>query len=120
MSTIQDLFQQAQLAEATYADFSNPNISQATALENEGFSPRQSADFLAHWRMVNQSPAEGFFGSGFSATLFEQMDAKQQPTAQYTLAIAGSTSFTDFFFEDFASIAAGGVAFECSQRGVRS
>ena len=34
MSTIQELFQQAQLAEAAYADFSNPNVSTANALQD--------------------------------------------------------------------------------------
>jgi len=54
MSTIQNLFQQAQLAEAAYADFSNPNITAEQALINGKFSPTQANDFVAHWQVVSQ------------------------------------------------------------------
>jgi len=43
MSTIQDLFQQAQLAEAAYGDFSNTNITREQALINAKFSRAQAA-----------------------------------------------------------------------------
>ena len=49
MSTIQDMFQQAQLAEAAYADFSNNKNDPAGALTNAGlgghFSQAQATDF---------------------------------------------------------------------------
>ena len=96
MSTIQNLFQQAQLAEAAYADFSDPKVTAKQALQNEGFSETQATVFLKDWREINQSPPLGLFGNGFSATLFERLDTNQQPTGQYTFAIAGSVSLTDF------------------------
>ena len=90
MSTIQDSFQQAQLAEASYADFSTPDLTVKQALQNEGMSVTQATEFVTHWRVVDQSPPLGFFENGFSATLFERLDANQQPTGQYSLSIAGS------------------------------
>ena len=72
MNTIQDLFQQAQLAEAAYANFfdnsgnllTNTNDVKA-ALVAEGFSkdpndPTQSAqatDFVTHWKVVDHIPS---------------------------------------------------------------
>jgi len=71
MSMIQDLFQQAQLAEAAYADFSNPNVSTANALQdaNNGgsFSEAQAATFVADWSVVSHQPDTL---NGFSATVF--------------------------------------------------
>ena len=54
MISIQDLFQQAQLAEAAYANFSNPDISVRQALINEGMSGSQATAFLQNWRVVSQ------------------------------------------------------------------
>ncbi|MDA8129849.1 MAG: hypothetical protein M0Z73_14285 [Betaproteobacteria bacterium] len=110
MGTIQDLFQQAQLAEAAYADFSDPNVTAKQALQNGGFSETQATAFLKAWREVDQSPPLGFFGNGFSATLFERLDANQQPTGQYTLSIAGSVSPADFA-NDLLDLNSGGVAY---------
>lgn len=110
MSTIQDLFQQAQLAEAAYADFSDPAVTAKQALQNEGMSESQASAFLKDWREINQSPPLGFFGNGFSATLFERLNANQQPTGQYTLSIAGSVSPIDFA-NDLLDLNSGGVAY---------
>jgi len=98
MNTIQDLFQQAQLAEASYANFldnsgnllTNTNDVKA-ALIAEGFSkdpndPTQSAQataFVAQWTVVNQLPDTG---SGFSATVFQN-----KVTQKYSLALRGTT-----------------------------
>lgn len=56
MSTIQNVFQQAQLAEAAYANFLDPNISYLKALTNGGMSPVQATAFLADWSVVSQQP----------------------------------------------------------------
>jgi hypothetical protein len=72
MSTITSLFQQAQLAEAAYANYINPNTgaiyntdaSIQNALIAAGFSgtqgnPPQSAQataFVAEWSVVSQQP----------------------------------------------------------------
>jgi hypothetical protein len=108
MSTIQELFQQAQLAEAAYADFAAFPNNPKGALEDEGFSTAQATAFVSQWRVVNHIPDTP---SGFSATLFERLDANEQPTRQYTLAIRGSTEFIDFAGADL-SLATGGVAFD--------
>lgn len=115
MSTIQELFQQAQLSEAAYANFIDPQISDVfvdserikNALIDSGFSknandPTQSAQataFLQSWRVVSQFSDSGVL-NGFSATLFERLDANQQPTGQYTLAFRGSEEFADFAVAD--------------------
>lgn len=84
MSTIQNLFQQAQLAEAAYADFSDPTKTFFDALTtgDGAFSSAQAAAFVTDWSVVNQQPNTV---SGFSATLF-----KNNQTGQYSLAIRGS------------------------------
>ena len=112
MSTVTSLFDQAQLAEAAYANFldnsgnllTNINDIKA-ALIAKDFSPIQATDFVTHWRVINQSPPLGLLGSGFSATVFESLDHP----GQYSLSIAGSTSLTDFN-ADALLIATDGVA----------
>ncbi|MEW5967523.1 MAG: hypothetical protein AB1720_11130 [Pseudomonadota bacterium] len=114
MSTIQDLFQQAQLAEAAYANFLDTsgnlittNAGVSTALQNDGMSEQQAAEFVKHWRVVRHQPDTS---SGFSATLFERLNSEQQPTGQYTLAIRGSSEPADWT-ADFFDLALGGVAY---------
>jgi len=68
MNTITSIFEQAQLAEAAYADFSNPNISHLAALQAEKFSSAQATEFLNNWRVVDHVPN---LNSGFTATLFD-------------------------------------------------
>jgi hypothetical protein len=119
MNTIQNLFQQAQLAEAAYADLSG-------AIENQGelqkaldvafngqyggkFSAAQAAAFATEWSVVDQYTATGIFGqtwtgTGFSATLF-----KNNHTGQYSFAIRGSTGINDFD-SDASLIATDGIA----------
>ena len=50
MNTVENIFQQAQLAEAAYADFSNSTVSEYQALINGNFSEAQAAYFVSHWR----------------------------------------------------------------------
>jgi len=56
MNTIQALFQQAQLAEAACANFSNSNVTVEAALVSSGFSFSQVADFVTHWKVVDHIP----------------------------------------------------------------
>ena len=84
MNTIQDLFQQAQLAEAAYADFSDPTKTTFDALTtgNSKFSAGQAATFLTQWEVVDQYIANGFIvgdNSGFSATLFRNKKMVNTP-----------------------------------------
>ena len=106
MNTIEDIFQQAQLAEAAYADFSNPTVSEYQALINGNFSSAQAADFVAHWKVVDHVPD---LESGFSATIFEQLDESGTGTGHFNLAIRGSRQLIDFA-ADSALISNQGVA----------
>jgi len=105
MSTIQNLFEQAQLAEAAYADFLKPNTTPEQALKAEGFSEAQAADFVTHWRVVSQQPDT--VPNGFSATVFQNID-----TGQYSLSIRGSTGaqWLKDFQDDAKLITTDGVA----------
>ncbi|MDD4964460.1 MAG: hypothetical protein PHI11_11145 [Gallionella sp.] len=116
MNTITSLFQQAQLAEAAYANFfdkvGNLIIDKAgvvTALVNNDFSQAQAAAFVADWTVVDQYTATGWYGAtwiggtGFSATLFKNK------TGQYNLSIRGSTAANDFL-ADTTLISSNGIA----------
>jgi len=116
MSSISSLFTQGQLAEASYADLRNSQVGSTITDPQQvkarllavGFSDSQAAALVSQWRVVNHIPDTA---SGFSATLFERLDANEQPTGQYTFAIRGSTEFIDFAGADL-SLATGGVAFD--------
>ena len=111
MSTIQELFQQAQLSEAAYANFIDPQAGNVfvdpvdikIALIASGFSkdtnaPTQSAQaaaFIQNWRVVSQFSESGVLSNGLSATLFEKVNPSL-PGTQYTLAFRGSQEFRDF------------------------
>jgi len=67
---IKTLFDQAQLAEAAYAKFSN--ITDEDEIKNNlitlGFSKKQTDKFTEHWEVISHQPN---LYSGFSATLFK-------------------------------------------------
>lgn len=120
MNTIQNLFQQAQLAEAAYVNLTgaigNQNeLKTALNIANPDtggtFSPAQAAAFVAHWRVVNQYTASGLFGltdaSGFSATVFQNID-----TGAYTFAARGTVGATDLINADFSDIVLDGLAMD--------
>jgi Ca2+-binding RTX toxin-like protein len=122
MNTITSLFQQAQLAEAAYANLSSAigsqaALKQALDVANGGsFSTAQATAFAAQWRVVSQFTESSVFGlldgNGFSATLFESLDANGNGTGQYTFAARGSTlnSLAVDFTNADLSLATGGVA----------
>lgn len=108
MSAIAPLFVQTQMAEAAYADFTDAagnliatDAQLQTALEASDFSKAQALAFAGQWQVVGHKPNTV---SGFSATIF-----KDKITDAYTLAIRGSTDFTDFS-ADAALIGVDGVA----------
>lgn len=121
MSTIQELFQQAQLAEAAYAKLTTA-IGNQNELKNAldvafketyggSFSSTQATDFVTHWRVVSQYTASGFFGrtdgSGFSATVFESLDHP----GQYTVSMRGTqVPWTADLSTDLGDIVADGGA----------
>lgn len=82
MSTITSLFDQAQLAEAAYANFFDDagnlittEVQLTKALTNSdaggSFSAAQATEFVKHWKVVDQYTASGLLGitdgTGFSA-----------------------------------------------------
>ena len=78
MNSIQDVFQQAQLAEAAYANFFSDSgvlltvdIDVQAALEANDFSKAQATEFVSNWQVVDHVPN---LNSGFSATVFERID----------------------------------------------
>ena len=118
MSTIQELYQQAQLAEAAYANFIAANGGVITnndavirALQDGGFSAAQAAAFVSQWRVVNQYTApftQGVFGTGFSGTLFQNTQ-----TGTYTFSLRGTNDLVaDVFGADVGDIVADGLALD--------
>lgn len=106
------LFDLAQLAEASYADFTSSDKKQA--LKDEGFSETQATEFLTHWQVVNQMPDTIH---GFSATLFQRVDSDPLTGAQagdYAFAIRGSTpdNLGIDFQIDASDIFADGIALD--------
>ncbi|MBX9849646.1 MAG: hypothetical protein K2X64_10155, partial [Rhodocyclaceae bacterium] len=105
MSLIIDLSSQIQLAEASYADFSNPQVASVTALQQgeSKFSLAQATAFVNKWQVVDHIPDTS---TGFSATIFRDTD-----TGAYTLSVRGTsaTSPTDIL-NDINVIAVDGVA----------
>lgn len=91
MNTIQSLFQQAQLAEAAYANFAGINASSsAQAIQdvltnpnkNGKFSQAQATAFAAQWSVVSQQPNTS---NGFSATVF-----RNNTSGEYVFAARGT------------------------------
>lgn len=119
MSTILDQFQQAQLAEAAYADFLKPNITIEQALRNEGFSESQATAFVAHWKVVDQYPAPLTIlgveiGSGFSGTLFQRIDddpISGAKAGEYSFAVRGTAGATDLV-ADASDVLTDGIALD--------
>lgn len=109
MSTIQELFQQAQLAEAAYANLWNIGTNSAITdrvlvkgeLIAEKFSDAQATAFTDQWQVIDHIPDTA---AGFSATIFKNIQ-----TGTYSLAIRGSTDLADFA-ADAALIAVDGIA----------
>lgn len=105
MSSIIDLFSQAQLAEAAYADFSNPLVEPRDALQqgDSKFSPSQATTFVDNWEVIDHVPNTAF---GFSATIF-----RNRQSGVYTLAIRGTNASSPAdILNDINIIAGDGVA----------
>ena len=105
------LFEQTQLAEATYASFGGETGNGDSILQalrgvkkkedaSKDFSQTQAEEFLKHWQVIDQyatggtnnDPGSAWAGSGFSATLFESLDRP----GEYTFAVRGSKRMSDF------------------------
>lgn len=112
MSSIQSLFQQAQLAEAAYANLAAMNAATPkTTLElalktgSASFSAAQATAFAAEWSVISQ---QSNTASGFSATLF-----KNNVTGEYVFAARGTEPQSPAdWATDFGDIGADGIAIE--------
>ena len=106
---VQQMFQQAQLAEASYSLFDRSGFSTKAEIINAltlpvykgEFSIAQATAFANMWEVVDHIPDTA---AGFSATIFRNIQ-----TGAYSLAIRGSTDFADFS-ADAALIAVDGIA----------
>lgn len=66
MNTIKNIYKEALLAEASYANFNaNADPFEALTTVDGKFSATQANDFLTHWEIVSQ---QANTASGFSAT----------------------------------------------------
>ena len=106
-------FELAQLAEAAYADFSDPGLSPKDALmdDGKGFSQAQADFFLANWAIVTDGHRPNT-ASGYSSTLFKSLDAG----GGYVLAVRGTEGITsnDLWIEDLGNIVFDGIALDQS------
>jgi trimeric autotransporter adhesin len=108
-------FNEALLAEASYADFIDPETGEVytttgqikAALILLGFSETQAADFVLHWRIVDHQPNTT---SGFSATLFQSIDLPQRTVMAFRGTEPGDP-IRDILDADLAGIVASGLAF---------
>lgn len=107
MLTIKDFFDLAQLAEASYANFSVPPENYDEALVDKGFSDTQADIFLADWQLVPNAHRPNT-ASGFSSALFKNTDGS------YVFAIRGTEGIIsyDLWLEDVGNIVADGIAID--------
>ena len=110
MSTIQQVYKQAELTEAAYSSFIDENGNllskfddlKKTLMSGAGkMSESQATAFLDRWDVVSQYSAPnilGIFDGGFSATLF-----RDRRTNEYSFAIRGTVGLlSDLIGTDFS------------------
>ena len=88
MLSTKDFFELAQLAEASYANFTVPVGNYDEALEDKDFSAIQADTLLQSWSVITHQPNTD---SGYSSTLFKSTD----PGGGYVLAFRG-TEWPDY------------------------
>ncbi|MDB5814738.1 MAG: hypothetical protein JWN23_1855 [Rhodocyclales bacterium] len=105
MATIQQYSDYSLLALASYAEALQAATTNTTQLLKAGFAQAELDAFQAEgWQVVNQSSDALYGNSGFSATLFQNVN-----TGEYVLANRGTAGGRDLF-EDGWGIALKGVA----------
>jgi len=110
---INSIFEQAELAEAAYANFWDEDANEVitnvddvkNALEASGLSKTQAFELVKHWRVVDHQPDTG---SSFSATLFESLDNP----GEFVFAIRGTAGLVDLVAADFTQIVTNGLAID--------
>lgn len=113
MTEANKLFEFAELAEASYADFANLSPKAALTTSGSSFSSTQAEGFLNHWRIVYHQPDTT---EGFSATLFQRIDTDPIggfQAGQYVYAIRGTSEILiDLVGADANDIATDGLALD--------
>lgn len=82
---IRILYEMASLAEASYADFSDPGLTTEQALLSEDFTTTQATQLTNNWTVLTHQPNTS---SGYSATLFQSTNSNID--ADYVLAFRGT------------------------------
>ena len=87
MPTMNDYLKYAETAFAAYANNLVSGQGNATKYENfAGMSPAQAQQFDATWKVLAQQD----LSDGFSAVLFQQVDAQGNPIGEKVLALRGT------------------------------
>jgi trimeric autotransporter adhesin len=113
-----NLFQYAQLADASYAilgnevtnvSITNPGLVSAALQSTRSFSLTQATDFVANWSVLNHQVDTDWdiAGSGFSATLFR---STKEPF-EVVLAIRGTAGLNDTLDADINGLVTNGLAY---------
>ncbi|MBW8457793.1 MAG: hypothetical protein K0M58_05050, partial [Thiobacillus sp.] len=105
MLSTKDFFELAQLAEASYANFTVPAENYDEALEDKDFSTIQADTLLHNWDVITHQPNTD---SGYSSTLFKSTD----PGGGYVLAFRGTEglNYDDLLSSDIGDIVGDGLA----------
>jgi hypothetical protein len=111
MGTIKQCFNYAELAQAAYGTFPSTTINTSWLTHSKvGMSSAQAEKFVATWKVVDQYIApstEGNAGSGFSATVFQNIS-----TGEYVFAVRGTepSQMNDLLGADAFGIGGPGLA----------
>ncbi|MCD2452583.1 putative Ig domain-containing protein [Methylicorpusculum oleiharenae] len=117
MTNVAKVFELAQLAEASYANFIALNVNLKDELKNASFndmafSISQADEFALHWKVVSHQPDTD---SGFSATLFQRIDddpVSGYQADQFFYAIRGTAGNSDLLGADLGDIVQDGLALD--------
>ena len=109
MTTIEQYFMQAELAQAAYGTFQKGAITTSQLTNDKvGMTAAQAKAFTEKWEVVHHLPDTA---SGFSATVFERLNEEGELTGERYLAIRGSTDWADVR-TDIGDIVLDGIALD--------
>lgn len=116
MSSVVELFEMAQMAEAAYSELVDRVIDADDLAKKltagDGFSVTQATAFSNRWAVAD---FQANTTSGFSATLYQRLDKDGNKTGEYSLAIRGTEfEFSPDVIPDLVWADLGGVAIEGS------
>ena len=103
-NAVENWYEHSELAMAAYAvlwsEITDVAYRDALVHKDVGMTAAQAAEFAKKWRVIDQYTAPAvsvplfgeITGSGFSATVFERLDAEGKPTGDYVFAVRGTES----------------------------